>query len=119
MTEDEAFQAIGKHFIQEGYSIKNSSPEFSNVTTEFKEAPAGALQASVDIRISASVMIENDTTKVLLGGTLRQGMQTSSFDMGESTIKHKGQGGSLMRVAWDELYNVARSFSDNLTFEKR
>ena len=119
MTENEAFKAIGKHFIQEGYTIKNSSPEFSNVTTEFKEAPAGALQASVDVRISASVVTENDNTKILLNGTLRQGMQTSSFDIGESTIKQKGQSGSPMRVAWDEFYSVAKSFSDNLSFEKR
>lgn len=118
MTEDEAFKAIGKHFIQEGYTIKNSSPEFNNVTTEFKEAPAGALQASVDIRISASVMNEDDNTNILLSGTLRQGMQTSSFDMGESTIRHEGQSGSPMRVAWDEFYSVAKSFSDNLSFEK-
>lgn len=119
MTEDEAFKAIGKHFIQEGYTIKNSSPEFSNVTTEFKDAPAGALQASVDIRISASVVNGDNSTKIQLNGTLRQSMTTGSVDMGESTIRHEGQSGSPMRVAWDEFYSVAKSFSDSLSFEER
>jgi hypothetical protein len=114
-TVDEAFKSIGRHFIKEGYAIKNSSPEFNNVTTEFKNAPSGFL-VSVDISISASVLENSENAKILLTGTLKQ---NSLGGVATTTIKQKGQSGSPMRVAWDEFYSFAKSYSDKLSFEKR
>lgn len=116
--KDTAYQNIGSHLIQRGYTIENSSPEFYTVSTEFKSASQKGSDMATDVSLSASVVEQNNETQILLNGKLRQGMKTG-LDLGESTIEHYGQSGSLIRVAWDELYRVARAYSDSLSFETR
>jgi len=114
-SPEDAFRDIGRHLIQNGFSIENSSDQFLTLTTSYRNTSSGSLSAATDISITASVMDDH----ILLYGTARQGMQLGTTDLGENRIEHRGQSGSIMRNAWDELYQLALSFSENLRFETR
>lgn len=120
-SQETEFQNIGSHLIQKGYTIRNSSPEFFTLSTEFKNASRRGSDMATDVSISASVIQQDGETKIILNGQHRQGMRISrnAADLGENTIVHSGQSGSLVRVAWNELYQLAQSFSENLSFETR
>ena len=114
-SPEDAFIAIGRHLIQEGFSIESSSDQFLTLKTSYSSASGGSLSIATDVSITASVIDDH----ILLYGTTRQGLQLGTTNLGEMRIEHRGQSGSLIRNAWDKLYQLAQSFSENLRFETR
>ncbi|MFC2121796.1 hypothetical protein ACFLTI_09400 [Bacteroidota bacterium] len=121
-TKKEAFAQIGNHFIQNRYSIATSSSEFFTVTTNYKNvAQKGSDMATVAC-LTASVIEQEGKVTIILFGIGKQGMDVTSIggiDIGEFEIEHYGTSISMLWLAWSELYRIASSFSDRLTFEKR
>jgi len=113
MNQEEAYKQIGGYLISQGFAIENSTPEFYSLTTNYKSAKAGALQAKTDYSISVSVIKVDSGSEIVFSGKLR-GTLTD-----EEQIRHKGQSGSTMRVAWDSFYNTVKSYSKDLKFETR
>lgn len=113
--QDEAYSDIGSYLINQGYSIENTSPEFFSLSTDYKSAPEGygLMRADVNVSISASVSSLEDGSAIILNARVDNALAD------ESRVEQKGQSGSVMRIAWDELYRVAKSYSDRLTFETR
>lgn len=115
LDQETAFRDIGNFLIQKGYSLENTSPEFYSLNTNYKRTSRGSglMQAPVDISVSASVVDQNQSSQIILSAILKNSM------LEDEGVQQKGQTGSVMRVAWDEFYNLAKSYSDSLTFETR
>jgi len=50
---------------------------------------------------------------------LTSNFKTTLDDNSESRVIHSGQSGSQLRIAWEQYYSLAKSYSENLTFETR
>lgn len=114
-NQESAFQDVGQFLIRNGYTIENSSPEFYSLTTAYKEASRGSglLQVPIDLSISVSVLENDQQTEVIFSGKYRS-------EYGEDIqIEQKGASGSVWRITWNDLYSLAKSYSDSLTFETR
>jgi DNA polymerase III epsilon subunit-like protein len=112
LDKESAYQNVGQYLIQKGYSIENTTPEFYGLETDFKEIPVGLLDAWVEISISSTVVDMNKDTQIIFTGRLNSGL-------GEFEIEQRGIDDSIIRIAWNEFYTLAKSYSDSLTFETR
>lgn len=113
--QETAYSEIGSFLIAQGFSIENTSPEFYSISTDYQETSRGSglLEAPLTIAISASITGGDNGSSIILSARLKNNM----FD--GDRVKQKGFSGSVMRLAWDEFYSVAKTFSENLTFETR
>lgn len=113
--QDEAYSEIGSFLINQGYSIDNTAPEFFSLSTDYQSASEGygLLRADVNVSISASVSSLDNGSAIILTARVKNGLAD------ESRVEQKGQSGSVLRIAWDEFYSLAKTFSQNLTFETR
>ena len=116
---NDAWQLVGKKLANMGYSIKETNKDFGTINTGWKEAPGKALQAATDLKINFVV----DGDDIRITGKTRAGVSLSNYDSGESEIQAKGQKGSQMRLAWQEMYRVAKELNKaldgSMAFETR
>lgn len=116
----EAFMKFTNHLIMNGYSIESSNVKLLTLRTHYKNATQRGRDIATDVALTASIIDLDGETVIMLFGKARQGMRLpSSPDLGEFRISHFGGTGSIARVAWDELYRIASTYTKNLRFAKR
>lgn len=116
----EAFDNFSNHLLINGYSIENMNERLLTLRTHYKSAAKRGSDMSTDVALTVSAVEVNEKPVIMLFGSFRQGMRLPTApNLGESRIYHFGQTGSMARVAWNEMYNIASTFSQNLIFDTR
>lgn len=111
-SEEAAYKDIGQFLVGKGFTIKNSSPEFYSLTTDFKtQENLKLLQVVADISITALTKTINNTVVIDLTGHFKNAVFTEP-----ERIKQFGDNGSVYRVSWNRFHNYAKDYSSNIEY---
>jgi hypothetical protein len=119
-SAEKAFKQFVQILSSDGFPIENTDKGLGIISTDSKKA--SKLNASIKINSS---IIENEKATIILTGLvtvdatidLGYGVTTSS---GWNKIENTGMNGSVMQVAWTDLYNLAKKYPEaKISFEVR
>lgn len=115
ISQESAFTEIGNFLIQKGYSIKITSPEFYSIETNYKRTSTGAgvINTPLDIAINVSVTNGSNGSNIIFSGKYK------SEYAEDLSIENKGGSNSVWQVTWNEFYELVKSYSSNLSFERK
>jgi hypothetical protein len=109
-----AYKKVAQTLQTRGYTFRSTDETLKSISTEF----AGVSQRwGVDntfVRIGANVQGESNS-KIAIRGWWKT-LENEDTETGQ-TVKKFGQNGSPARNAWKELYQVANSLGDSLSYQ--
>jgi len=119
-SAENAFQQFVQILSSEGFPIENTDKDLGIISTGSKKA--SRLNASIKVNSS---IIENENATIILTGlvtvdaTIDLGYGVSSSS-GWNRIENTGMNGSVMQVAWNDLYNLAKKYPEaEISFKVR
>lgn len=119
-TAESAFKQLVEIVTLEGFTIENIDKELFILTTGPKNT--SKLNASIKLNF---LIHEKENTTIILSGlfTINSSLYLGygvTTNFGWSRIENKGMNGSVIKVAWNDLYNIATKFPEGkILFEKR
>ena len=119
-SEETAFKQLVQILTSEGFPIENTDKELGIISTGSKKA--SKLNASIKIN---AMIVEKENATIILNGlytidaTVNLGYGVTS-NFGWNKIENKGMNGSVLQVAWNDLYNLAKRYPEaEISFETR
>ena len=112
LTVDESPKDAYKHFAQhlsdEGFGFENTDKTLMVIKTDNKESN----KLNFSYSINASVR-DNEETVIQISGNATNPM------LGDFEIRNRGAGGSLVKVSWQEMLDIAKSYPHQKIMYKR
>lgn len=105
---------IALAFLDKGFEIDRKDAELRTVTTKERSMPKGTAQTRIQARIIDTAIVFTSTLCVQLEMNLYGTTIKPTFD----PVTYSGIKGSYMRVAWNELDEIARKFGDKIVYTK-
>ena len=113
LSDQMAYRQVAQELQERGYAMRTTDEVLKSISTEFK----GVTQSwGVDdnfVRISASIRGESNS-KIAIRGWYKT-LSNEDTDTGQ-TIRKFGQNESPARNAWNEMYQIAISLGDSLSY---
>lgn len=100
--------------LDKGFEIDRKDTELRTVTTKERSMPKGSAQTKIQARIIDTAIIFTSTLCVQIEMNLYGVTAKPTFD----PVTYSGIKGSYMRVAWNELDEIAHKFGDKIIYSK-
>lgn len=113
-STSELLNKVALVLLDQGFEIDRKDSELRTITTKERSMPKGAAQTKIQARINDTAIVFTSTLCVqleynVLGTTIKP-----TFD----PVTYSGIKGSYMRVAWNELDEIAHKFGDKIVYSK-
>jgi hypothetical protein len=110
-----AYKKVARILQNRGYTFRSTDETLKSISTEFRGISQRYGVDNTFVRIGANVQGESNS-KVSIRGWYKTFVNEDT-ETGQ-TVKKFGQNGSPTRKAWKEIYQVAKSIGDSLSFQK-
>lgn len=110
----ELLNRIAITLLDKGFEIDRKDNELRTVTTKERSMPKGAAQTKIQAHIIDTVIVFTSILCVQIEMNLYGVTSKPTFD----PVTYSGIKGSYMRVAWNELDEIARKFGDKIIYSK-
>ncbi|HSH24257.1 MAG TPA: hypothetical protein VLA13_01775 [Massilibacterium sp.] len=107
-SPDEAYQHFAQHLSDEGFGFENTDKTLMVIKTDNKESD----KLNFSYSINASVR-DNEKTVIQVSGNATNPM------LGDFEIRNRGASGSLVKVSWQEMLDIAKSYPHQKIMYKR
>jgi len=110
-----AYKKVAQTLQNRGYTFRSTDETLKSISTEFRGVSQRWGVDNTFVRIGANVQGESNS-KIAIRGWYKT-LENEDTESGQ-TIKKAGQNGSPTRNAWKEMYQVAKSLGDSLSYRK-
>lgn len=100
--------------LDKGFEIDKKDTELRTVSTKERSMPKGSAQTKVQAMINDTAIVFTSTLCVQLEYSVYGTTIKPTFD----PVTYSGIKGSYMRVAWNELDEIARKFGNKIIYSK-
>jgi hypothetical protein len=114
LDADEAYKKVAQTLQNSGYTFRSTDETLKSISTDFRGVSQRWGVDNTFVRIGTSVQ-DDSNSKILVRGWYKT-LENEDTESGQ-TIKKFGQNGSPARDAWKELYQLASSLSDSLSYQ--
>lgn len=116
MSSDSAglLNRIALVLLDNGFEIDKKDIELRTITTKERSMPKGAAQTRIQARINDIAIVFTSTLCVQLEYNIYGTTIKPTFD----PVTYSGIKGSYMRVAWNELDEIAHKFGDKIVYSR-
>lgn len=105
---------IALALLDKGFEIDKKDSELRTVTTKERSMPKGAAQTRIQARIVDTAIVFTSTLCVQIEMNVYGTSIKPTFD----PVTYSGIKGSYMRVAWNELDEIAKMFGEKIIYSK-
>lgn len=105
---------IALTLLDKGFEIDKKDNEIRTITTKERSMPKGSAQTKIQARINDTAIVFTSSLCVQIEFNLSGVTAKPTFD----PVTYSGIKGSYMRVAWNELEEIARKFGDKIVYLK-
>ncbi len=114
LDAETAYIKLAQTLQNRGYTFRSTDETLKSISTEFRGVSQRWGVDDTFVRIGANVQGESNTTITVRGWF--KNIEINGSETGQ-TVKKFGQNGSPARNAWKEMYQVASSLSDSLSYQ--
>jgi len=112
MNAREAYQKVGQILLERGYTFRHTSETFKSFSTEFTGIPPNGTDTPY-VRIGVHIEGKQNANVIIRGWYTTTTFMDTTFG---DRIRKFGLNGSKRRTAWSELFQVAKSIGDSLSY---
>ncbi|WP_440999810.1 hypothetical protein [Fodinibius sp. SL11] len=109
-----AYKKVAQTLQTRGYTFRSTDETLKTISTEFTGVSQRWGVDNTFVRIGANIQNESNS-KIAIRGWWKT-LENEDTETGQ-TIKKFGQNSSPARNAWKEMYQVANSLGDSLSFQ--
>lgn len=113
-TTNLMFDRIVVSLFDKGFPIDNKDEKLKIISTKERPMPKGNMLTKIQARINDTAIIFTST--IALGFQLE--ILGTKMEQTYDPVTYSGLKGSYMRIAWTELYDIARQFGDKILYSK-
>ena len=110
-----AYKKVAETLQNFGYTFRSTDETLKSISTEFRGVSQRWGVDNTFVRIGANVKGESNS-EISIRGWFKT-LENENTETGQ-TIKKFGQNGSPMRNAWKEMFQVAESLGDSLSYRR-
>ena len=110
-----AYKKVAETLQDFGYTFRSTDETIKNISTEFRGVSQRWGVDNTFVRIGVNIKGETNS-EISIRGWFKT-LENENTDTGQ-TIKKFGQSGSPVRNAWKEMFQVAESLGDSLSYRK-
>ena len=117
LTKDTSSAMLDKitlTLFDKGFAIDNKDDRLKLITTKERSMPKGLAQTKIQAHINDTSIVFTSTLCVQVELNIYGTTAKPTFD----PVTYSGLKGSYMRVAWNELEAIARTFGDKIVYGK-
>ena len=108
-TPDEAYQYFAQHLSDNGFGFENTDETLKILKTDFKQGN----RLNYSYSINASIRQKDGQTVIQISGN------ATNPTLGDFEIRNRGAGGSLVKVSWNEMHELAMSYTHSSVMYSR
>jgi len=115
LDANSAYKKVAQTLQSRGYTFRSTDETLKSISTEFTGVSQRWGVDNTFVRIGANVQGESNSNISIRGWY--KTLENEDTETGQ-TVKKFGQNGSPARIAWKEMYQVAKSISDSLSYKQ-
>mgnify|MGYP007116967009 CR=1 FL=1 len=115
LNAESAYKKVAQILQNRGYTFRSTDETLKSISTEFTGVSQRWGVDNTFVRVGANVQGESNS-KIAVRGWWKT-LENEDTETGQ-TVKKFGQNGSPARNAWKEMYQVANSLGDSLSYQK-
>jgi hypothetical protein len=108
------FDKLVVTLFDKGFTIDNKDERLKIISTKERPMPKGNMLTKIQARINDTAIVFTST--MALGFEMK--ILDTKMEQTYDPVTYSGLKGSYMRVAWNELEEIARQFGDKIIYSK-